>query len=1238
MKTMTMNKNSCFILVLLFFAFSSVVIADDTCIFSVTTNEVGPNIVFLIDNGSEMEQVQWHADYNNETDYTQAVPIAWDVLDASDSGEAPEISNNWTLVLTNVDETDYTFLEGADVAGEDSGASANLVTKTYVGGTLELEIDSITGSFSVGETVRRYKNANNIATGKISAIREPAALPEASEVTGANGFFNENGYAAYTTGNKWYLAKIKSDLTVDTDTANMLMADESTENTWTINGKTLTLPVQPNAADVTDPDTGFVIRDTAKRLRYSKNYLNWLFFAEDETDAPLYNGNGSDLSEKSRFYYAKQALMSVGRFTANKAKFAIFYFSNDEGATTAKRSFMEAVDSVDENNYDNNVLAEPYHNSINTMVSVNYSPLAEGLVSIGEFYNSSSSGIDAAHYCQEQYVIIVSSGKSSKDLTWNGASLSDDCGPPSAFDDWDGDGSGIVEGNVRADDTILPVPLNIEGTTWLDDVAHLMYSNDMVSYVDGFQPIHTYTVGVMAGRESNLFLTNTSNNGNGHTNLYDTSNEDYGKYHFSAESASDLSRAILAAVNAILTNTSTFTAPVVPVTRTLSGNRIYLALFKPGEGNFWEGDVLKFGIDSSLQIVDKNGQPATYANGALVEGAVPYWSTKNWSNADYKAPDCTGDGCNYIDNSSRNIYTYLGVDTDLTHDSNEFATSNATYLTDAVLGNPSEEVGRPSVINYVRGADALDEDSDGNISENRELITGDVLHSEPAIFEYVYADSTDPTKFNSKTYVFFGSNDGMLHAVYDQEDPDISTEDDETDYGTEAWGVIPPVLLDSLKNMIEGYSHQFYVDASPQIYFKDLNGDGIVDDTNDQVILVCGLRSGGSSYFALDITDPDTPEFMWKIDNSDVADNPSDSDPDVASILGNTWSEPRFGVVKTSATDTTGTIVMFIGGGYSADNISGDAVIAVNISDGTVIKKWTRTDNAAMDYSFPSTVKTIDEDANGFVDKLYVGDMGGQIWRIGNCNSADFPVCNENITTWTAQVIFETDNSTYQQKFFYPPSVTLEKGYDLILVGTGDREDPCGDATTDPDTDTIYSVMDSHSADTFTKEDLVNVTDETATPPDLDDADGDVDENLSVDKGWYLNLDPDGEKILSQGTVFYNTFYVTSYIPNDDPCLPGGESRLYALNHKTGEAVLSFTGTDADEDGEPDLERFALIGGGIPSKPVMVISETGQKLFISVGSTKVDEDSESVEAGIIAVDPKAPPKNFFYLWWKELFD
>jgi len=407
----------------------------------------------------------------------------------------------------------------------------------------------------------------------------------------------------------------------------------------------------------------------------------------------------------------------------------------------------------------------------------------------------------------------------------------------------------------------------VAGTLELSSIAGTFDDNEIISgnmggsasmngtlYTEaaGNQSVSTYTVGLMCDDIGRRFLINTSNNGNGNTNLYDQSHEEYGKYHYTAESPTELAAQLMAAVNAIVSKTSTFTAPVVPVTRTTSGDKIYLAFFKPLESsNFWEGNVTKFGISSTLGILDKDHFVATYANGAIKEDAVPYWATQDWADEDQD---------NYIHNADRNIYTYLG-NTDLTDPSNAF---NETMITAVMLGEPAT-YSAAQIIAYVRGADMLDEDLDTDTSENRAVITGDVLHSEPTVF--IHRSSSGGT-VSSKTMVYFGSNDGMLHAVLDEFDPEVDTVDDETMYGTEHWAFIPPDLLASLKNMVEGTGHQIYVDSTPKIWFYDADSDGVVDSGSpdlDQVILICGERKGGSSYFAIDITDPDAPEFLWRI-------------------------------------------------------------------------------------------------------------------------------------------------------------------------------------------------------------------------------------------------------------------------------------------------------------------------------------------------------------------------------------
>jgi type IV pilus assembly protein PilY1 len=375
--------------------------------------------------------------------------------------------------------------------------------------------------------------------------------------------------------------------------------------------------------------------------------------------------------------------------------------------------------------------------------------------------------------------------------------------------------------------------------------------------------------------------------------------------------------------------------------------------------------------------------------------------------------------------------------------------------------------------------------------------------------------------------------------------------------------------------------------------------------------------------------------------------------------LGESWSVPQFGLVKTTDSDTDGTAVFFIGGGYSEYNAAGRAVVAVNVFNGEVVRKFTdvttyttdagHTTDTNIYYSVPSTVKIIDEDNNGFIDKVYVGDLGGQLWRIGQVSvdsggtDLSFPNSDENINNWEGQILFRAptyvvDAVTYTRKFFFPPSVTMEQGYDLVFIGTGDREAAC-DTTTGADR--IYSVKDTHGSTTLTETDLVDVTDPLATTPNLDHATGDVDLNGQYDQGWYIalvdqNASAVGEKVLAKSTVFYKTLYIITFTPNNHPCLPGGEGKLYAVDYKTGGAVL-FIGNDIDGDGNADLTRSVMIGGGIPSKPVMVISRTGVKLLISIGSTTPEATSEVLDAGVVQIDPLVPSKNFFLKWWRQLF-
>ncbi len=1338
------------------FAHETVGIADDTCVFTVnTSDDAKPNIVLLLDTGAEMEQVNWHAGFDNNTDYTPVVTPA-DQVEVIGS-PAPSLTAGY-LELSNIAPDSGDFKKNNPVTDNLGGAAdtpniaAFYFDDEFAGaGTGRMLFEGMTQAFTVGATLTNYN-----ATATITAVK----------MGGYNGFYNPYGYAINVSGSSAYLVKILPDLSLDA-VGNGIVADVFDTGTklarWTINGRPIILPTGADGDGTGHPGSvNTVIHDKAVNFRYSTNYLNWLFFG-------AYAGNGSDLERESRLYPAKMALITVIKKTANRAEFAMYQFTGGNGATQ-KQPLKDALETVDAADWENSVLVSEYTQNIDNMDTNAYSPLAEGLMTVGGYFNSRSSGLDAGAVCQKNFVIVVTSGLSSMDRGDTGggspgclsgtvlpacvADYDEDTGlggtvtvldagadPETSYElgnitvDYSADGldNDAANGIDDAGEVVtFPVPYNYEGTSNFDDVAYYMYANDMSDDVDGFQNVYTYTIGFMGDPQTNAFLTNASNNGNGNFNLYDVHHPDYGKYHFEVQDPAELAEKLESAIASILERTNAFAAPVVPVTRTTSGDRLYMSFFTPRESGSWEGNVVKFGLGDENQIVGSDGLDATYDNGAIRDDAEPYWSTINW------AADATTDfpKPNGIHNTARNIYTYLGAAADLTAEGDEalLEPNNAfnadnSYLSAAVLGNPDPtRVTVAEVINYVRGADAFDANVDGDTTDNRTIITADVLHSEPLVYEFLHTTGTflldpatvsgtfeadeiifgssggvatctaaqgvdivgDPALYpwsevsstytpltyktmqtafvvgevvtgktsgatgtiqamSDRTMIFFGANDGMLHAVNDVD-------------GTEAWGFIPPDQLSRVKEMALGTGHEYYIDSSPKIYLKDLNGDGFITDvdgggtweaTDDQVILVFGERKGGNSYFALDVTDPLTPKYLWWLSGFDWT--PFYPGMTYVAGLGESWSEPRFGKVMTADVDPTGTAVMVIGGGYTDDNSAGHAVLLVDVLTGAVVKTFKTgtvpssllvADEVEMDYGFASQPVVMDTNGNGFIDKIYIGDTGGQMWRFGEFTddlgaALTFPDMQENITNWTGQRLFAagcneadcTNNSDdngnalvdERRAFFYPPTITLENGYDLVFMATGDRENPCVEGTYDQ----VYAVKDSHDPLTNAKT-ADDLTDITACPGlDMEDA---------GTAGWFYSL-AESEKVLAETTVFYKVMYFSTFTPSTDACAPGGYAKLYALNYKTGCAAINFV---AEEEGEDEvLEESLDIGTGIPSKPVLVIRDTGDgptdRLLVSVGGTTPDEAIPSTGPGVMSIDPPSPTANFFYLWWKDVF-
>ena len=814
-----------------------------------------------------------------------------------------------------------------------------------------------------------------------------------------------------------------------------------------------------------------------------------------------------------------------------------------------------------------------------------WTPLAETLYEAGLYFQGGKSYFNSGvnytspiqYHCQRNYVVIITDGESTEDrnsVLKDGATVSGTVFPKIGDQDGDLREPGMVNDPHYASD----------GTDYLDDVAKYLYDNDRRSDLTGQQNIITYTIGFTI---SSSLLERTAMHG-------------HGRYFYS-DNAQELANAFQNIVGEILAKSTSFVAPIVPVSRlerTTAGDKIYLAFFKPVSSGIWSGNIKKYGVQQTDDpsagliagdIIDRNGLKALDSYGQFYSTSRSYWTLSAMDGGEVEQG---GVGEVLMDRLNlRNIYTYFNTNVNLNHSSNDFQTTNAT-ITPTTLGLLAGDTdGRYKLIRFTRGWDAYDDNGNGILDEERrDWILGSFLHSRPVIIHY-------PA---SRSVIFSGGNDGMLHAIDDSD-------------GRELWGFIPPNLLNTLQ-ALHTDTNAPYVDGSPRAYLSyEYNTDGSIK-TVLKAILIFGERRGGNHYYALDVTNPDNPQFLWEIGPTARVYQTTTFTTTDYQELGQTWSSPIVGKIDDGTTD--GKWVVFIGGGYDtnqdndpvlASDSKGRAIYVVDLLTGALVKRFSITEYPDMTYSIPSDITKVDTDGNGKVDRLYVGDMGGRMWR--------FDIGNSDVSQWKAKIVFKSNpDSSSRRKIFYPPDVTLEKDttgeYEALFFGTGDRETPKESAVINR----FYSVKDkftlsegAYSPSNPLEEtpDLVNVTSDLLQAGTAQEKQDTLDA-LKAKNGWYIILENTGEKSLANPVVFYKIAYFTSFTPSGevivgDPCYVGeGTARLYAVKYDTGSAFFNFDLTnDVGGTVKVKSDRSLLMGTAIPSG--VIITFIGGKAVAYAG-------------------------------------
>jgi type IV pilus assembly protein PilY1 len=821
--------------------------------------------------------------------------------------------------------------------------------------------------------------------------------------------------------------------------------------------------------------------------------------------------------------------------TTDGVRFGAMIFNNNEGG----RLLREIRDMTSNNRAD-------LHGAIGGLTADTWTPLAETLYEAGLYFKGADSYFNPGtkytspvqYYCQRNYVIVITDGESTNDRN------------PIL-----GTVIGDRNGDKREPGMANEEPYVDEGSDYLDDVAKYLHDTDLRSDLQKIQNVTTYTIGFTV---NSPLLERTATYGGG-------------KFFF-CNNAQEFIIAFQKIIDDILSKSTSYVAPVVPISqmeKTSAGDRMYLAMFKPTMKSFWKGNLKKYGIatensggKSIGDVLDATGGLAMDAENKIKDSAKSYWS----SAADGGEVELGGVGEVLLRRSSaRNIYTYLATNVNLTDSSNAFTLSNSG-ITPAKLGlAANDDAGRDSVINFIHGLDAYDENGNWIRSEKRDWILGAFVHSRPFVLHYGSGQSV----------VFAGANDGMLHAFDDAS-------------GEELWAFIPPNLLPNLKNL-NGETLEFFVDGSPKIY-TERDHDGALQ----KAILIFGLRRGGDRYIALDVTSRLSPKLLWEISPSTAG----------YGELGQTWSAPQLGKIQYGAGEKW---VAFISGGYdpnqdnlpaTAPDAKGRGIYVADILTGGLIWSYSYAKNSTMSYCIPSDIARVDTDGNGRIDRLYVGDIGGRVWR--------FDIGNADVNSWTAKNIFNANpGASDKRKIFNPPDVTLEKdsgNYEMLFFGTGDREHPKGTNNVNR----LYAVKDKNPSTILTETDLVDVTLDLLQDPSTSDADKTAIMNsLSNKSGWYIVLNQyNGEKSLASPVVFYGVVYYTTFTPTFgselDVCYLGeGTGRMYALKYKTGNAVFNL---DGSLDGRiTRTDRSEIIGTAIPSGVIITFIGGTATAYVGVG-------------------------------------
>ncbi len=584
---------------------------------------------------------------------------------------------------------------------------------------------------------------------------------------------------------------------------------------------------------------------------------------------------------------------------------------------------------------------------------------------------------------------------------------------------------------------------------------------------------------------------------------------------YTAQSSADL----VESIKTFITDTtvpiegSTIGSSTIPVDA-LNTNQLqpfaYFPMFKPliaTKDQLWLGNLKKFNVSNGT-LYDTNNTPVFKTPTDFNTALKDYWLNKSVTHAD--------EGVNYGGNLSQ----LLGTQMPKIDGSNNLVLQRKVFINDGSSASDLKsaesilKTGTLAEREYLYGLLGYSKLTEADLtalkpkSYDEQLAylktketskgyqLGSIIHSSPILLTQkgaIVADTGSLGSVDRDDYVLFGTTQGVLHVVKSgtQNAQVINGSGIASGSGEEVFSFVPKEMLTKQKKgFFESMATAKETDNNDAFYYgidgawtahtvyepnfydgttadgKTVERDGLqvkADGKNSHQYVYGGLRMGGRSYYALNLSDMSKPKLMFHIDPDSVTSG-------ALSYMGQSWSKPTLAYIKWNGQRK---LAMIVGGGYdekyevptftnsTEGNVKGNGVYIFDAENGNLL--WWGSESASnangtkdggaatkitgMVNSIPSRVKAVDRDSDGLVDHLYVGDLGGKVFRIDLNPSHKASDVNNKFVLNAFEFADAKEADKNPPRFYEAPTFTIHtntvaKKYAVISMASGDRSSP----------------------------------------------------------------------------------------------------------------------------------------------------------------------------------------------------